>query len=106
MGKKVTYGIEYAVTSNIGEVYKEHIDKYTTLLAEGRSINAAQTVVELTELLLDESDSLDDPEDPEILQYLSAVTEYCTKVIKLLEDRQENELLPRAHNNIGQCYLK
>lgn len=95
MGKKATFGIEYAVVSNIKEVLKGYIKNYKTLLADKRPIEAAQAVIEATETVLDESDKMNDQQDPDVLYYLSTMAIYCKKAIRLLEDRQDSNLLVR-----------
>ncbi|GAA5798595.1 hypothetical protein HPULCUR_004000 [Helicostylum pulchrum] len=106
MGKKVTYGIEYAKKPNIAKIVKEHIAKYQTLLSENRSTKAAETVINITEWVLDVSDEVDDPKDEEILQYLAYVIKHSKNAVKLLEPEEHFGLLSRAHNNMCQCYLK
>lgn len=95
MGKKVTYGIEYSKKPNIAKVVKQHITQYQTLLSEKRSIKAAETIVNITEWVLDVSDEVDDPEDEEILHYLQYVIKYSIRAVKLLEPDEHAELLSR-----------
>jgi hypothetical protein len=95
MGKKVVYGIQYTRALSIPEEFKGHVLKYKELLAQGKSTQAAQTIVEVTEWLLDESDELDDPDDQDVKDHLPKAIKYSQKAIKILEDRDEKELLPR-----------
>lgn len=95
MGKKVTYGIEYAKKPNIAKIVKEHIAKYQTLLSENRSTKAAETVINITEWVLDVSDEVDDPKDEEILQYLAYVIKHSKNAVKLLEPEEHFGLLSR-----------
>lgn len=95
MGKKVVYGIRFTRTLSISEEFKEHVLKYKDILAQGKAIQAAETIVEVTEWLLDESDEMDDPEDEGIMKLLPETIKYSRRAIKLLEDREAKELLPR-----------
>lgn len=95
MGKKVTYGIEYAKKPNIAKVVKEHIKKYRTLLSESHSTKAAETVINITEWVLDVSDEVDDPGDEEVQQYLAYVIKHSINAVKLLEPEEHFSLLSR-----------
>lgn len=97
MGKKVVYGIRFTRTLSISEEFKEHVLKYKDILAQGKAIQAAETIVEVTEWLLDESDEMNDPEDDDIMKLLPETIKYSRRAIKLLEDREAKELLPRYH---------
>jgi protein subunit release factor A len=99
MGKKVTYGIKYTRTVKVPETLKEHFDQYKALSEKGKKIEAAQTIIQITEWLLDESDLGEDPEDPEIIQHFPKAIEYCEKAIQLLEESGDTVLLPRYRNN-------
>lgn len=106
MGKKVTYSIEYKRFTQVPETVEQHFEKFNSLNKKGRKVEAAETAINVTEWLLDLIDESDESEEPEILQHFPKAIQYSTDAAKLLQESEDTELLPRAYNNICQCYLK
>jgi protein subunit release factor A len=95
MGKQVTYGIGYTQADPIQEGYKYYINKYKEYLASHKTIKAAKIAIELTAWLAEESDEVDDPEDPTFQQYLQVAIKHCKRAIVTLERTIDEHLLPK-----------
>ncbi|KAI7865646.1 uncharacterized protein EV154DRAFT_432872 [Mucor mucedo] len=102
MGKKVTFGIEFANVSNVEDVIKKNLDNYKLHIANDQKEQAVQLVIDTTEMVLFE--------DPVVLHHLPTMIKYCQKAIKLLKDDQDDMFIPRysylIYTNMSQCYLK
>ena len=95
MGKKVTYGITYSRASKLSTTLQEHYTKFETLKKDGHIGKAAETIIDITEYLLDVYEEAEDPHDPEILNQFPQAIEYAKEAAELLETSDVKELLPR-----------
>lgn len=88
MGKKVTFGIDFATVSNAEAVLKKNLNNYKTFIANGQKEQAAQIIIDTAEMVLYEGDM----DDADMLHHIPTVIKHCLNIIKLLKNK---ELLPR-----------
>ncbi|KAI7898425.1 uncharacterized protein BX663DRAFT_262511 [Cokeromyces recurvatus] len=101
MGKTVTYGIEYARTDPALEGFKFYMNRYKSLVNNSKPLLAFETILELTEWLVDESDD-EVGDSPKFNSCLQGAITMCRQCLKSI---QPPEFLPRAYAALSQAHL-